>query len=147
LASAWLSVLMFGMRIPHSGELPILVFGSKSGDTRLDWWPPVDWKTHMLARIYRPAKTAMQSGGARADRWVLEFEAEVAGSIDPLMGYTSSGDMNSQVVMCFDAKEQAVAFAEKHGLAYQISEPKKAIRSIRAYSDNFKFGRIGQWTH
>ena len=102
---------------------------------------------HMLARIYRPAKTAMQSGRAKTHKWVLEFEAEAARSIEPLMGYTGSGDMNSQVVMKFETREQAVAFAEKHGLAYQVIEPKKPNRSIKAYSDNFKFGRIGQWTH
>ncbi len=102
---------------------------------------------HMLARIYRPAKTAMQSGRAKTHKWVLEFEAEAARSIEPLMGYTGSGDMNSQVVMKFETREQAVAFAEKHGLAYQVLEPKKPNRSIKAYADNFKFGRIGQWTH
>jgi len=101
----------------------------------------------MLARIYKPAKTAMQSGTARTRNWMLEFEAEQARSIDPLMGYTSSSDMTSQVKMRFESKEQAVAYAEKHGLAYQVVEPKKGKKSIRAYSDNFKFGRIGQWTH
>ncbi|MAN62182.1 MAG: ETC complex I subunit [Parvibaculum sp.] len=101
----------------------------------------------MLARIYKPAKTAMQSGTARTRRWILEFEAERARSIDPLMGYTSSSDMNSQVKMSFETKEQAIAHAEKHGIAYQVIEPKRGKRSIKAYSDNFKFGRIGQWTH
>ncbi len=101
----------------------------------------------MLARIYKPAKTAMQSGTARTRNWVLEFEAEQARSIDPLMGYTGSSDMNSQVKMSFESKDQAIAYAEKHGLAYQVVEPKKGKRSIKAYSDNFKFGRIGQWTH
>ncbi|MEQ9144947.1 MAG: ETC complex I subunit [Parvibaculaceae bacterium] len=101
----------------------------------------------MLARIYKPAKTAMQSGKAKTRKWILEFEAEQARSIDPLMGYTSSGDMTSQVKMKFDTKEQAVAYAEKHGIAYQVAEPKKHKPSIKAYSDNFKFGRIGQWTH
>lgn len=101
----------------------------------------------MLARIYKPAKTAMQSGTARTRKWILEFEAEQARSIDPLMGYTSSSDMNSQVKMSFETKEQAIAHAEKHGIAYQVIEPKSGKRSIRAYSDNFKFGRIGQWTH
>ena len=101
----------------------------------------------MLARIYKPAKTAMQSGTARTRKWILEFEAEQARTIDPLMGYTSSSDMNSQVKMSFETKEQAIAHAEKHGIAYQVIEPKKGKRSIKAYSDNFKFGRIGQWTH
>jgi len=101
----------------------------------------------MLARIYRPAKTAMQSGRAKTHKWFLEFESEQARSIDPLMGYTGSSDMNSQVVMKFESKAEAVAYAEKRGIAFQIIEPKKPKRSIKAYSDNFKFGRIGQWSH
>lgn len=101
----------------------------------------------MPARIYRPAKTAMQSGRAKTKKWVLEFEPAEARQIDPLMGWTSSGDMNSQVVLRFESKEAAMAYAERHGIAYQIQEPKKPRRSLKAYADNFKFGRIGQWTH
>ena len=101
----------------------------------------------MTARIYKPAKTAMQSGLARTKDWVLEHEQEAAREIDPLMGWTSSRDMSQQVKLTFDTKEEAVAYAVRNGMAYTIEEP-QARKSVRkAYADNFKFGRIGAWTH
>ena len=101
----------------------------------------------MTARIYKPAKTAMQSGLARTKEWVLEHEPEAAREIDPLMGWTSATDMSQQVKLAFDTKEEAIAYAERNGLPYVLEEPqpRKAIR--KAYADNFKFGRIGAWTH
>ncbi|MEQ1865862.1 MAG: ETC complex I subunit [Micropepsaceae bacterium] len=101
----------------------------------------------MLARIFKPAKNAMQSGLANAQDWVLEFEPEEARRIDPLMGWTGSGDMNGQVRLIFDKREDAVAYAERHRIAFQVFEPKEAKRSVRAYADNFKYTRKGQWTH
>lgn len=101
----------------------------------------------MLARIFRPAKNAMQSGQANAQDWVLEFEPEEARRIDPLMGWTGSGDMNGQVRLTFDKREEAVAYAERHRIPFQVYEPKEAKRSVRAYADNFKYTRKGQWTH
>ncbi|VFU08032.1 ETC complex I subunit conserved region [Methylocella tundrae] len=102
---------------------------------------------HMTARIYRPAKTATQSGSARTKQWVLEFEPESPREIDPLMGWTSSSDMKSQVRLRFGDKDEAVAYAQKHGLAYRVEEPKPDQRKILSYSDNFKSTRLGQWTH
>ncbi len=101
----------------------------------------------MTARIYKPAKTAMQSGLGRTKDWVLEHEPEAAREIDPLMGWTSSRDMRQQVKLTFETKEEAIAYAERNGLAYTIEEaqPRKTVR--KAYADNFKFGRIGLWTH
>jgi hypothetical protein len=101
----------------------------------------------MPARIYKPARTAMQSGQARTKEWLLEFEPEAARAIDPLMGWTSSRDMRSQIRLAFDTKEEAIAYAERNGIAYTLFEPKapKAVR--KSYADNFKFGRIGSWTH
>lgn len=101
----------------------------------------------MLARIYKPAKTAMQSGHARTKDWLLEFEPEQARSIDPLMGWTSSSDMKGQVRLSFDTREDAVAYAERHGIPYQVFEPAIAKPRIKAYADNFKFTRKGLWTH
>ena len=101
----------------------------------------------MLARISRPAKTATQSGKAKSDRWLLQFEPEAAREIDPLMGWTSSGDMNQQIKLWFDTKEEAIAYAEKHGIAYRVDEPRQTPRKVVVYSDNFKTSRIGQWTH
>lgn len=101
----------------------------------------------MLARIYKPAKNAMQSGKGRTRNWVLEYEAEEARRIEPLMGYTGTGDMGAQIKLTFETQEEAVAYAERHGIAYQVLAPKVRKPVIRVYADNFKFGRIGQWTH
>ena len=101
----------------------------------------------MLARIYRPAKTAMQSGKANTRHWRLEFEPASARTIDPLMGWTSSADMNGQVRLDFDSQEEAVAYAERHGIAFQLVEPKAAPLILKAYADNFAPGRKQPWTH
>ena len=63
------------------------------------------------------------------------------------MGWTSSGDMNAQVTLTFDSREEAVAYAERHRIPYQVFEPKEIARSVRAYADNFKYTRKGLWTH
>jgi hypothetical protein len=101
----------------------------------------------MTARIFKPAKTAMQSGEARTKEWVLEFEPASPRDIDPLMGWTSSRDMQSQVRLEFDTKEEAVAYATREGLAYALTEPtpRKPIR--KSYADNFRYGRTTNWTH
>ena len=85
----------------------------------------------MSARIFSPAKTAMQSGKAKTGSWVLEYEPEKPRKIDPLMGYTSSGDMKSQIKLVFDTKEEAIAYAEKHGIAV----PPGAAQGSQAAAD------------
>jgi hypothetical protein len=100
----------------------------------------------MTARIYRPAKTAMQSGQAK-DRWLLEFEPESPRQVEPLMGWTSSGDMRSQIRLWFDTAEEAVAYATRNGIAHRVERPREPTRKAVSYSDNFKFTRNGQWTH
>lgn len=101
----------------------------------------------MTARIYKPAKTAMQSGLARTKEWVLEHEPAAPREIDPLMGWTSSRDMRQQVRLSFDTKEEAIAYAERNGLSYTLEEQHARKVVKKAYADNFKFGRIGAWTH
>ncbi len=96
----------------------------------------------MVARIYRPAKTAMQSGRARTKGWCLEFEPAEARHIDPLMGWSGSGDMLGQLRLQFESREQAVAYAEKHGIAYEVAEPQARKQRIKAYADNFAYNRI-----
>jgi hypothetical protein len=78
---------------------------------------------------------------------VLEFEPEQPRRIDPLMGYTSSGDMKSQIRLTFETKEEAIAYAEKNGLAYQVREPKEAKRRQISYAENFRYDRKVPWTH
>ncbi len=101
----------------------------------------------MTARIFKPARTAMQSGEARTKEWVLEFEPASARDIDPLMGWTSSRDTQAQVRLEFDTKEDAIAYATRTGLAYTLSEPKPRKPIKKSYADNFKFGRTTNWTH
>ncbi len=101
----------------------------------------------MSARIYRPAKTAMQSGKAKTHLWVLEFDQEQPRKIDPIMGYTSSRDMNQQVKLWFETQEQAEAYAQRNGIDYRVILPKESTRKAVSYSDNFRFSRTQPWTH
>jgi len=101
----------------------------------------------MLARIYQPARNAMQSGKARTRKWFLDYEPEVPSQIEPLMGWTASTDMRSQISLEFDTLEEAVAYAEKHGIPFQVFEPHKPSAKAKAYSDNFRFARKVPWTH
>ncbi len=101
----------------------------------------------MTARIYKPAKTAMQSGAAKRDEWVLDFEPEQPRQIEPLMGWTSSSDMRQQVRMRFESAEEAVAYCERNGIAHQVFDEKTKTRRGMSYSDNFSFKRRDPWTH
>ena len=100
----------------------------------------------MTARIYRPARTAMQSGTAKTERWLLEYEPEKPREIEPLMGWTSSSDMKSQLKLWFDTQEEAVAYATRNGIPYRVEQPHDPKRRSISYSDNFKFSRVGLWT-
>ncbi len=104
----------------------------------------------MSARIFQPARNAMQSGKGKSDLWILQFDAETARSTEPLMGWTSSSDTKQQIKMRFSAKEDAIAYAKREGLAFVVQESAAATASKRpqkSYSDNFKFGRTANWTH
>jgi hypothetical protein len=101
----------------------------------------------MTARIYKPAKTAMQSGQAKTREWVLDYEPEEPRVVESLMGWTSSGDMKSQIRLRFATKEEAVAYAERHGIPFQVQEGKPLQRRGLSYADNFSVSRRGSWTH
>jgi hypothetical protein len=101
----------------------------------------------MLARIFKPAKTAMQSGTAKTEHWMLVYEPEAPLSVEPLMGYTSSGDMLRQIKLSFASKEEAVAYAERNGIPHQVAVEHEPKPSIQSYSDNFRYGRPQPWTH
>jgi hypothetical protein len=101
----------------------------------------------MTARIYRPAKNATQSGLGKTKLWRLDYLPESPRSIEPLMGWTASSDMKSQIKLTFATREEAVAYAERNAIAYRVEEPKEAKRQITSYSDNFKNSRLTPWTH
>ena len=103
----------------------------------------------MRARIYKPARNAMQSGSAKSKRWVLEFAPASRREVDPLMGWTSSNDTQSQVKLRFDSKESALDYAQDNGIEAVVSEPKTRKANIRAggYGENFATHRRTVWTH
>ena len=88
------------------------------------------------AKIYKPSKTAMQSGVKKFDKWVIEFIAEKPG-INPLMGWESSTDTTSELKLEFSSKDLAIEYAKKNKINYELIEPK--IRKIikKSYADNF----------
>jgi hypothetical protein len=101
----------------------------------------------MQVKIYKPAKTAMQSGTANTKKWLLEPEVEDRQDPDRLIGWVGSEDTTRQIRMRFDTKEEAVAFAEKQGWRYTVYEPKERRIRPKSYADNFRHDRIGRWTH
>ena len=103
----------------------------------------------MPARIYRPARNAMTSGTAKTHDWVLEYVVGTAREVDPLMGWTSSTDTQSQVRMRFPTKEAALEYAEEHGINAIVQEPHRRKPIIRqgGYGENFATHRKGVWTH
>ncbi len=103
----------------------------------------------MRARIYQPAKTAMQSGTAKVRGWVLEFAPASAREVDPLMGWTSSDDTQAQVKLHFDTLDSAEGYANNKGIDYDVQLPKarKPLIRARGYGENFATDRKGAWTH
>jgi NADH dehydrogenase len=103
----------------------------------------------MRARIYQPAKTAMSSGTAKTRHWYLDFAPASAREVDPLMGWTSSEDTQTQVRLQFDTKEQALEYAEAHGIDAIVLTPHRRKPNVRknGYGENFATNRRAVWTH
>ncbi len=101
----------------------------------------------MVAKIYRPAKTAMQSGKSNSQEWVLSHDPQSPRNVEPLMGYTSSSDMLSQITLKFATKELAIDYAERNEIEYYVSKPHETKRRQVSYSDNFSHDRKISWTH
>ena len=103
----------------------------------------------MRARIYQPARNAMQSGTGKTRNWVLEYGQTQARDVDPLMGWTGSGDTQAQVRLTFPTREAAEAYAAHHGIEADVAEPKrrKPVIRPRGYGENFATDRRSAWTH
>ncbi len=101
------------------------------------------------ARIYRQPKSAMQSGRARTSDWVLAYTPLGPKRLDPMTGWSGSGDTQAQVSLRFPSAEAAIAYAESHGIPYQVETPPTVRADIKpkAYADNFRFGRGENWSH
>jgi hypothetical protein len=92
-------------------------------------------------RIYRPARTATQSGYGGTRKWVLEFEPAAPRAREPLMGWTSSADTRQQVRLTFDDLDEAVTYAERQGFSYTVERPHTRKVRIKNYADNFRYQR------
>ena len=92
----------------------------------------------MAARIFQRPKNAMQSGRARTDEWVLEFEQSEARKPDPLMGWTGSSDTQAQVMLTFETLAGAKAYADKYGIPARVHTTPPKSPKIQAYADNFR---------
>jgi hypothetical protein len=103
----------------------------------------------MRARIYQPARTAMQSGQGRTHEWLLEYAPASPRAVDPLMGWTSSDDTQAQVRLRFPTREAAEAYARDKGIDYVVTEPRprRPVIRPRGYGENFATDRKGAWTH
>ena len=101
----------------------------------------------MRARIYRPAKTATQSGRAKTHDWVLEYETERRPRPDALMGWSGAGDTQGQVRLTFETRAAAEAYAQRQGLEVQVEEPQPRTVKPKAYAENFAYKRKTLWTH
>ncbi|GBQ61504.1 oxidoreductase [Ameyamaea chiangmaiensis NBRC 103196] len=101
----------------------------------------------MRARIFKQAKNAMQSGRANTHDWILEYGQSMPRQIDPVMGWTGSADTQSQLRMVFTSEEQAVAYATRNAIPYDLELPVARVRKPSIYSDNFRPDRPLNWTH
>ena len=100
-----------------------------------------------LAKIYKPAKTAMQSGRGKTKSWVLEHPRASKVVPEQLMGWQASADTACQVKLFFNSSEAAVAYCKAHNIAFEVVKPKQRRLRMKAYADNFAFDRVGSWTH
>lgn len=101
----------------------------------------------MVARIYRPAPNAMQSGRGNSKEWVFVFEQSKPREIEPLMGYTASSDTRTQVKLTFDTLEEAETYARRNGIPYTVLPEHRPTPKRSAYPDNFRSDRKSPWTH
>jgi hypothetical protein len=91
------------------------------------------------AKIYQPAKNAMQSGKAKTNCWRFEYEPLAKGTPDALMGWNSMPDTRAQLKLDFPTKEEAIAYATAKHIPFEVIEPKKAVVPPKAYAENFSF--------
>ena len=101
----------------------------------------------MTIKIYKPAKTAMQSGLGKTKKWLAEYISDVDNIKDSLMGWNSSLDTQSQIKVFFDTKEQAIDWAKKNNFQFYVEQPKNKIIKPKSYASNFDINRKEPWTH
>ena len=101
----------------------------------------------MTIKIYKPSKTAMQSGLGKTKRWLAEYISDVESVKDSLMGWNSSLDTQNQIKIFFETKEQAIAWAKNSNYQFYVEEPKIKKIKTKSYASNFDINRKEPWTH
>ena len=101
----------------------------------------------MTIKIYKPSKTAMQSGRGNTKKWLAEYISDISTTNDTLMGWTSSLDTKSQIKLFFENKESAIEWAEKNNFQFYVEEPQKRNLLPKSYASNFNIDRKEPWTH
>jgi hypothetical protein len=101
----------------------------------------------MRARIFQQPKSSMQSGIAGTTHWALEWEPTEQQRQDPLMGWFGGGSTQAQVHLHFATSEEAIAYADRAGIPYDLELPPIRVQTPKVYADNFKYGRLENWTH
>ena len=101
----------------------------------------------MTIKIYKPSKTAMQSGHGKTKKWLAEYISDKETMKDNLMGWNSSEDTNSQIKLYFETKEKAIEWSKNNNFQYFVEEPKVRKVKIKSYSSNFDTNRKESWTH
>jgi hypothetical protein len=96
----------------------------------------------MLATIFKPSRTAMQSGRHNTRKWLLEFDQEAARRVEPLMGWTASADTRQQLVLCFATEAEAVAFCKRHDFPGRVVPPRARRPKPKSYAENFSYYKV-----
>ncbi|MFO1241792.1 MAG: ETC complex I subunit [Rickettsiales bacterium] len=96
----------------------------------------------MDVKIYQPSKNAMQSGRGKTGQWKLEYVQRSPKFVEPLMGWVGMRDTTQELNLFFDSEEEALSYARKHGLTYQVLRPRARVVKPKSYADNFKANRI-----
>ncbi len=101
----------------------------------------------MRARIFKQPRSTMQSGVTHTDEWVLEWAPTERRAPDPMMGWWGSGDVQTQVKLRFPSRDEAIAYAQKVGAAYDVEVTPPRVHRPKVYADNFRYDRLENWTH
>ena len=97
--------------------------------------------------IYKPTKSAMQSGLATNKFWILKYISYSKTDLDPVMGWSGSNDTSKQIVLKFNSKDEAIDYAELHSLKFRVLNNNTKKIKPKSYSDNFSYKRKGLWSH
>ena len=101
----------------------------------------------MVAKIYKPAKTAMQSGRQKTYQWIVEFIQSKPTTREPVMGWPSCEDTGKQVKLKFETQEKAIQYCEKNSLEFHVINNNERKIKPKSYASNFSYDRKESWTH